>query len=287
MSQIYEKWRELDVNPFDIKFKNIKLIKIISYPPAQNDVIECLCEYNKEEIYVIIKIERSKEAGLYIKAAYLKELEKQGIENIPKIIEFGKYNNKDYIVLSKIRGERLSDILKKKVNKEEFLLKYGKMLANIHNIKIQNKKESKKRKINYYPKEDDYANIPEFLKKYINYLKDNEPKFNNDTLIHGDFHYANILWDNNKINGLLDWEYCGYGFKEQDIAWACILRSTQYFMDNVDDIKTFLKGYLEVGNFNKEYFYWCLINGYCHFYLMNLNNKEYIKKLEYLLVNFV
>ena len=65
----------------------------------------------------------------------------------------------------------------------------------------------------------------------MNFLKNND--FNKDftTFIHGDFHYGNILWLDNCVNGVIDWEYSGVGFKEQDIAWALILRPGQKFMD--------------------------------------------------------
>ena len=47
MSKIYEKYRDLITNPFDIKYKNIEIKEIISYPPAGNDVVECLCKLAK------------------------------------------------------------------------------------------------------------------------------------------------------------------------------------------------------------------------------------------------
>ena len=50
-------------------------------------------------------------------------------------------------------------------------------------------------------------------------------------------------------------------------------------MDNITDIIDFIKGYLIKDYFDIESFRWCLINGYCHFYLMNLNNLEYKIKL--------
>ena len=42
-SKTYKKWRELSINPFEIKFNNIVLDNIISYPHAGNDVVECFC----------------------------------------------------------------------------------------------------------------------------------------------------------------------------------------------------------------------------------------------------
>ena len=121
------------------------------------------------------------------------------------------------------------------------------------------------------------------MKPYIDYLSKNRIIFNNKTFIHGDFHYANILWQDEEISGVLDFEYGGMRFKEQDIAWSIVLRPTQIFMDNLEDIKCFLKGYLEVGTYDKSKLKWCIINAYCHFYLMNKDNVKYIDKLKQLM----
>ena len=58
MEIIYEKWRELDVDIFNVKFKTFEIKEIINYFPAGNDVIEAIT--NKENY--VIKIERSKMA---------------------------------------------------------------------------------------------------------------------------------------------------------------------------------------------------------------------------------
>lgn len=282
---IYEKWRELNINPLDIKFNNIIIKKIISYPPAGNDVVECVCDINSKEENVYIKIERSKVCDFVTEVNNLNYLLNNNVYlKVPKVYESGIFNEKNYMVLSKVEGIRLSDIINKGVDlktKNSLLYKYGKELSLIHDIPINNFNIAKQRIINSCPKNDiykDLSNVKE-LEKYIDYLKKNEPEIEFDTFIHGDFHYGNILWKNNEINGVIDWEYSGKGFKEQDIAWACILRPGQKFMDNIDDIKCFLDGYLEKGNFDKELFRWCLINGYCHFYLMNINNEDYKKKV--------
>ena len=56
-------------------------------------------------------------------------------------------------------------------------------------------------------------------------------------------------------------------------------------MDTMEDIQTFLKGYSEQEKFDIEKLRWCLINSYCHFYLMNENNEDYKNKLLILLRN--
>lgn len=166
-----------------------------------------------------------------------------------------------------------------KKEKENYLIKYGEELANIHNIPNQLFEYSKQRIINDYPKENDYNIDDEQIIFYIDYLIKNKPDINNNCFIHGDFHYANVLWKNNNISGVLDFEYSGKGFKEQDIAWSLILRPMQSFMDNKSDIQAFLKGYNLKGNYNNKTLKWCLINGYCHFYLMNCSNIKYKEKI--------
>lgn len=208
-------------------------------------------------------------------------------KKLPSIIEDGYIDDVKYVVLDRVEGNRLSDILLELENKElkeNYLKAYGKELAIIHQIPSKLFNEARQRKINDYPSIEKKENFDETILLYYDYLVNNKPTINFNTFIHGDFHYGNIMWEDEKITGVLDWEYSGKGFKEQDIAWACILRSTQHFMDNIDDIKTFLQGYKKIDTFDKENLKWCLINGYCHFYLMNRENEEYKNKLRKLLV---
>ncbi|MGN1000536.1 MAG: phosphotransferase family protein [Bacilli bacterium] len=288
MSEIYEKWRELSIDPFTIPFKTIKLKEIISYPPAGNDVVECNCFINNISFNVFIKIERSRMANFMIEAKHLEILYRSGyLANIPEIYEVGKVKDKMYLVLEKMEGERLSNIFNENISfkeKKRYLINYGRMLAKIHKIPCYKFDFAKQRIINDFPKERDYKNIDEFIKPYIIYLKNNKPDMNANIFIHGDFHYANILWKNKEISAILDFEYSGRGFKEQDIAWACALRPTQHFMNDVQDIKCFLRGYLSDGIFDYNNLKWCLINAYCHFYLMNEKNEKYKKNILKLLL---
>lgn len=282
MSNVYKKWRELDLEPSKIKYINIKFKKAISYPPAGNDVVESLCEINGKTENVFIKIERSKISDFIAETNNLNYLRTNDYYlKIPKVYETGKYNNKEYIVLSKIEGKRLSEIINNTTDRSKLLYEYGKELAIIHKIPINDLNIAKQRVINEYPNEKTYSNLKneKELSKYIEYLKKNNFTKEFKTFIHGDFHYGNILWQKQEINGVIDWEYSGKGLKEQDIAWACVMRPGQKFMYKVDDIKEFLNGYLSEENFDKEKLKWCLINGYCHFYLMNSNNPEYKKKI--------
>jgi len=281
---IYKKYRELTIDLFSIQYRNIKLKKIISYPPAGNDVVEAIVDIKNKEENVYIKFERSKMANFETEYKHLKLL--SDINIFPKVIEFGSVNDKKYIILEKIEGNRLSDIFKQdKKDKEAYLKEYGKTLSQIHNIKNRGFDKAFQRPINEVPK--NYKNSDEFSEKIIKYLEENKIEKDNKTFIHGDFHYANVLFKNKKVNGIIDLEYSGFGFKEQDIAWALILRPGQKFMDNIDDINLFLDGYRSKNNFEYDKFKWCYINGSIHFYLMNYENEEYKQKIRNLIEKIV
>lgn len=272
----YKKWRDLEINPKEINTKLGRITKIINYYPAGNDVIECVIENNNEKRNVVLKIERSRVSDFVQEKENINILQKnQYYEKVPKVLDLVKHKNKNCLFLEKRTGNKLSEIFKKdNSKKEEYLYKYGKELAIIHKIPKDLFKNSYQRDINSIVKTE----IKE-LQPYVRYLSKNYIEANKDTFIHGDFHYGNILWDKGKINTVLDFEYSGKGFKEQDIAWATVLRPGQKFMDNVNDIKVFLSGYKEELSFNFNNYLWCLINCYCHFYNMNSNNKEYCAKI--------
>lgn len=221
-----EKWRDLSFDIKEIKFNNFKLLDITSYPYAQNDVIEIEIEENRINKQAFLKYERSKKANLKEEYNILKYLHKNNLyNNIPKIIDAGTHKNKDYIVLEKLDGDKLSIIFKNSIkDKITLLSSYCEELAKIHKINIKNINKSMKRNINYIPKEIDYNLDDIKIKKYINYLINNDFKKCNKTFIHGDFHYGNVLFKD-KVSGVLDWEYAGLGLKEQDIAWALIFKT--------------------------------------------------------------
>ncbi len=281
MSKIQEKWRDSLIDVDKIPFKNISFQKIISYPPAGNDVFECIGKYKNKNINFVLKSERGKFANF---SNEIKVLEKvKDSFNVPTILEHGVLDDHVYIAMTKIDGEKLSDIFKeqKDADHKKYLYLYGQALAKIHKLKL-NWDIAKQRDINDFPKKERYNNLDKWEVKVIEYLEKTKPKIEMNTFIHGDFHYGNILWDKYEINGILDWEYSGLGFKEQDIAWALILRPGQQFMDKKEDRDIFLKGYLSTNKYNEEKLKWCFINGTMHFYLMNKNNKDkdYLKKLK-------
>lgn len=268
---IYEKWRESVVDVWKLPLKEVSLEKIISYPPAGNDVWQCLGKYRNKKISFFIKSERGKFANFKGEIKVL-----NGINNIlpvPKVLESGSYDDYTYIVLTKMAGEKLSDFINDISfdDRLRYLYNYGKMLGQIHKVKIKCDRAFM-RVINDVPQPDSYENLDKWSLSIIDFLKEMKPQnISYDTFIHGDFHYGNVLFKDFNVTGILDWEYAGLGFKEQDIAWSLILRPTQKFMQSKEECQAFLKGYKSENDFNLSYLKWCLINGNLHFYLMNRN----------------
>lgn len=273
-----EKWREELTSINDINFKKIKNVRAINYPIAFNDVFECTCDYQNEECECFIKVQRNEISGIENEINLLLELNKY-IKEVPLVLEYGIVSNKYYLCTKKINGSKLSDLLRNQKNTNEclkYMYNYGKKLAQIHSLTLKCN-ESKKRKINNIPSEIENDS---FFDMIISWLKKNEPIFDSNTFIHGDFYYGNILWDNYSICGIIDWEYSGYGFKEQDIAWALILRPCQTFLKTSKEQEEFLNGYKSIGAYDENKFKWCLVNGYAHFYKMEKDkNSEYAKKI--------
>lgn len=273
----YEKFRDLEVDIYDIKFDTFKIKDVLNYMPAGNDVLEVLTIDNKN---YFIKIERSKVTDFDSEVKHLSILKNKNINFIPNVIEYKKYKNHKIIVLDKIVGERLNKTINND-NKEQYIKELAKELSYIHRIEDKGFGKAKLRVINSVPTNNLYNSSYYGIEKYIEYLKENDYEKTMDTFIHGDYHYGNILWKDNKIVGVLDWEYSGLGHKEQDIAWALIVRPSQMLFKRVEEIELFLDEYNKDGNCDKNKVKWCLINGYSHFYMMNSDNeyKEFIKKI--------
>ena len=66
------------------------------------------------------------------------------------------------------------------------------------------------------------ANIP-WLRPGIDWIKNNEPKINQNVLCHGDFHRTNVLVKGKTISGVLDWGDSHLGEPEKDVAYTLLV----------------------------------------------------------------
>lgn len=265
-----KKWREPIISPFSINFENFKLLKIIGYPHARNDIFYVKGIYQNKIIYAYLKYARVKEANLLKEVSFLKN---ETIPHKPKLIEYA--DDGSFILTKAIQGKRLSVIVGNNENLQslEFLENYGKKLAKIHKLNIKCEPVLD-RKFFHLPTED-YC-IEYGLEKFRKYLLNHQPKNINYCFCHGDFHYANVLWKNKKISGILDYELSGISNKEFDIAWSIFRRPGQKFMTTNEEIDKFLNGYKQINSCDINLVKYYIALNYLHFYKIGINDDSYI-----------
>jgi len=263
-----DKWRET-IDPFSLPYTNFILLEVLGYPHAGNDVFYAKGIYEKKEVFVFIKVERQDKANIRNEIETLHQL---NLLSTPKVIDYDEH--KTFMVSIAIDGERLSTIVGENLKSEslEYMEEYGELLAMFHSVKGDFKPVVDRKFIHIQPKEY-------FEKLHISFLYDyltiNLPEKVNTCFCHGDFHYANILWKNHHISGILDFELSGIGNKEFDIAWAIIRRPGQKFLNTEEEVRLFLKGYSKIGTyvFQNVIYYMALI--YQYFYQIGNDDQEY------------
>lgn len=265
-----QKWRET-VDPFELKFKNFKLNKILGYPHAGNDVFHVKGEFQEREVEAYIKVAR--QVGADIKNE-IETINKLGCSLAPKVIDFD--SNFLFCVTLARDGERLSSLLGDNADMKslDYLYEYGQALAQIHSVSGEFTKV-KDRRFFHIPDKEYFDELS--LEFVHDYLIKQKPKAVNECFCHGDFHYANLLWKDGHLSAILDFELSGLGNKEFDIAWALIRRPGQAFMVKREEIELFLSGYSSVACFDLEYLKYYMALVYSYFYKIGIKNSEYVE----------
>ena len=173
--------------------------------------------------------------------------------------------------------------LQKEVDDLDYLYEYGQTLAKLHETG-GTFPEVKDRRFFHIPEKQYFSELNiEFVYEY---LISNQPQIINKCFCHGDFHYANILWQEKHISAILDFELSGWGNKEFDIAWALILRPGQKFMNTDKEILLFRDGYLSVGNCNWDYVKYYMVLIYSYFYRIGKEDAAYQSYIKDVFINY-
>ena len=198
MSDIFpEKWRET-CDPFSLDYKYFRPLEILGYPHAGNDVFRMKGIFDGKEITAFVKAARQKGADIENEISVLEKID---FPHLPKIIDFG-LGEKAFSVTQEIIGERLSVIVGENEGLESlsYMEEYGETLAKLHSLDIEATPVSERRFF--------HAPSEEMLEKLgLSFLSDFysvPPEKPVKCFCHGDFHYANILWEDHHINGILD-----------------------------------------------------------------------------------
>lgn len=272
-----EKWRETTIDPLKTDFPcGSKVKKILGYPHAANDVYSVVIEKDRETIEAILKYERHSDANLMKEVeilTYLKTTE----YFLPKLISSGMIDDKVYLITEYVEGERISQLInnfnRNELTREslKYMKNFGMNLGKIHSTIINTEKTSLRKFSNVMPLE---LSKKLGLVDVRKWLIENKPTIQEMCFVHGDHHYANVLWRNYEVVCTLDWELCGLGWKEFDLAWALINRPSQKFMKTQIEIDRFLEGYSEYQNYDKKALSYCTALIYQYFYEIGLNIKD-------------
>lgn len=231
---------------------NIKLFPVVEGMESQ------VYSYSLNNKEYIVRINPNLEG--FKKDDYAYKNFKNDIIPIPKIIEYGKYNDTHYYCISeKAKGITFEDSSEKVV--EKLLPDITKIMIAINNIDISNT-------TGYGIFNSETGNAP--FDSWQDYLLDtiNEEKYNwkeiknkdyidsklidmmidefkklipycgnTRKLRHGDFGSNNMLVDNNKFTAVIDWDCAGYGDPLHEVGsshfWStwlmCMDRTSKYY----------------------------------------------------------
>lgn len=170
---------------------------------------------------------------------------------IPKIIDYGKINGKEYLLMEKVSGNNLSYrwLNFSDSQKENFLIQLAEQLKEIHSIKFNNyalpicrqkrfsdfheaiKDSIKFKKIDKAKLSTSFTESVEYLEyfyyKNINLITNEEP-----VLIHNDFHFENIFYLKDRITGIIDWDWACQAPRDYEL-WKLV----DYFYEPSDYVE--------------------------------------------------
>lgn len=236
-----EKWRET-CDPFSLTLSDFLVSEILGYPHAGNDVFHVRGSWRGIETTAYLKVARQPGAAIENEILILSQLDSPVF---PKVLDYDR-NSGTFSVTAELPGQRLSVIARD--NQDNISLSYmeayGDALAQLHGMCISAKPQAD-RKFFHPPTKEllqklELTSLADFF--------ENKPSQEETVFCHGDFHYANLLWDKHQISAILDFELAGYGNRDFDIAWALFLRPGQTFLKTDLERDLFLEGYQKHGS---------------------------------------
>ena len=255
-----EKWRETQ-DPYKLPFQRFTLTEVVGYPHAGNDVFQARGRYDQREVEVFIKAARQTGADIDNE---INTIQKLNWDLAPQVIDYDDEKRRFVVTLAK-QGERLSTIVGDNAAhiSLDYMYEYGQTLARLHGVE-GTFPPVKDRRFFHIPEQSKFEALG--LRFVYEYLVANQPREVSRCFCHGDFHYANILWEDKHISAVLDFELSGIGNKEFDIAWALILRPGQKFLNSREETALFMDGYFSLGSANWEYIKYYMVLIYVYFY---------------------
>lgn len=263
-----QKWRET-CDPFALRYHAFQPTEILGYPHAGNDVFHARGLYQEKETTAYIKVARQRGAAIENEVAILQQLEGP---LFPRVIDHD-FSTPPFSVTAEMPGQRLSIIVGENSDMASlsYMEEYGETLGKIHHMKLAASPVTD-RKFFHVPSKELLEKLElAFLTEYFV----NAPTKGTTVFCHGDFHYANILWEDHHITSILDFELSGYGNRDFDIAWALILRPGQKFLKTDTERQRFLEGYSKYGQYDAHAVQYYMTQIYVYFLEFSGNDADY------------
>lgn len=263
-----EKWRET-CDPFCLTYHDFQLTEVLGYPHARNDVFHVRGLHHGEPVTAYIKVARHDPVALARDVHILSQLDAL---IYPRVFDAGD-SPVAFSVTEALPGIRLSVLLgeNKGLESLEYMEEYGAALAQLHTLRLCAAQQADRR-FHHRPPDELLIQLGlAFLKDFFAIAPPDSPQ----VFCHGDFHYANLLWDKGHISAILDFELAGYGNRDYDIAWAMFCRPGQRFLRTPEEQQLFLRGYSRHGEYNAEAVRYYMAQNYVYFLQSNDDAPEY------------
>lgn len=179
--------------------------------------------------------------------------------NVPKFI--GLYEN--IIITEKIDGQTIED-----TNAHKYFYHIGELIANLHNIPVQENLEWKQNiKLQYIDLKDSVKDkmpndifkvATNFIEKRLENLSNSE-----NVIIHSDIRPENIIYSNGKYY-LIDLENMNIGDREYDFTRMLNLLNEKEFY-SYEDFKNLMNGYRSINHLQLSEERWQLYNKFYAF----------------------
>lgn len=239
------QWRET-CDPFSLRCREFQLMKVLGYPHARNDVFHVEGMYQGEMITAYIKAARCDPATLARDVHILSQLD---APVYPRMLDAGQ-SPVPFVVTSALPGQRLSALLGENAGLASlrFMEAYGAALARLH-AEHPSAPPQADRRYHHRPPAELLTQLGlDHLEGFFAAPTPVSPT----VFCHGDFHYANLLWQDGEVSAILDFELSGYGNRDYDIAWAMICRPGQRFLRTPQEQQRFLRGYARYGEYDAD-----------------------------------
>ncbi|MGN1020318.1 MAG: phosphotransferase family protein [Aristaeellaceae bacterium] len=194
------------------------------------------------------------------------------LPHLPRLLDWDEEGFR-WMVTEALPGERLSVIVGEK-GAAAFLpcmAEYGEMQARWHTLPGEFPAMPRRRFMEA-PGEEHTRRFG--CEEARDWLLAHPPGEGTQCLCHGDFHYANVLWQEGRLSAVLDLELAGLGDREFDLAWAIFRRPGQRFMAT-EELRRYLEGYARRGDFDGERLKYFLISDYAWFLGVGAEDRAY------------